>query len=257
MKSGLILVTLAVLLGGAFFAFPREQGAHNLLISQAIARPLGHGTAAAFLTIDNRGTPDRLLSVTSPVAQAALYTPAAQDGVPVPHGVGSLALDAAHITLDGLDDTVADGALVPVTLRFAQAGDVTTKLRLSDPAQIGHAQHHGLFGIGDICIVGDGEPAPAITLSVTETAEGYAVHVNTQEFTFSKDLAGLYHVPGVGHGHLFVGGMKLGRLYGPDAQIGALPSGEHEVRVTLNTNDHRAYVVGDVPVTASAVIVVD
>jgi len=43
-------------------------------------------------------------------------------------------------------------------------------------------------------------------------------------------------------------------MYTPEARIGALPPGDHRIEVTLNTNDHRAYVVGDVPVTASAVV---
>jgi len=51
--------------------------------------------------------------------------------------------------------------------------------------------------------------------------------------------------------------MKIGRLYTPEAYIGALPKGQHEIRVTLNTNDHRAYVVDEVPVTASMTIEVD
>ena len=61
----------------------------------------------------------------------------------------------------------------------------------------------------------------------------------------------------MGHGHIYVSGMKIGRLYQPEARIGTLPKGEHQVRLTLNTNDHRAYVVGDQPVTATATIVVD
>jgi hypothetical protein len=51
--------------------------------------------------------------------------------------------------------------------------------------------------------------------------------------------------------------MKLGRLFAPEYHIGPLPPGSHEIRVTLNTNDHRAYVVGDTPVTASTIITVD
>jgi hypothetical protein len=67
----------------------------------------------------------------------------------------------------------------------------------------------------------------------------------------------LYHVPGMGHGHIYVGGMKLDRLFKSEYLIGQLPPGRHEVRVTLNTNDHRAYVVDDVPVSASTFIMVD
>lgn len=256
MKSALILCAVLIALVGGYFWMPQGAPAQNLLISQATARPLGDAQAAAYLTIENRGAPDRLLSVSSPVADAALYSPADPKGVPVPTGTASLALDAAHITLSALQDA-AHGSLIPVTLTFARAGTLTTKLKLSDPTQEGTARQHGLFGIGDICVVGEGEPAPAITLSAASTPDGYMVTIHTQEFTFSEELAGLYHVPGMGHGHLYVGGMKLGRLYQDTAQIGALPPGTHEIRVTLNTNDHRAYVVNEDPVTASALIVVD
>ena len=68
---------------------------------------------------------------------------------------------------------------------------------------------------------------------------------------------GLNHSPGMGHGHLYLSGMKLGRMLKPEAHIGALPRGTHKVTVTLNTNDHRAYVIGDDPVSATVEIVVD
>ncbi len=187
--------------------------------------------------------------------EAKLYTPASDDlGLPIPTGHASLALDAAHVRLSG---DFEDGTLVPLTLTFARAGDVNLKARLSDPQAAGAAGEVGLFGLGDICRVGEGEPAPEISLSVQAEGDGWSVTIHARDFEFSEEMVGLYHVPGMGHGHLYVGGMKLGRLYAPTAQIGALPKGKHEVRVTLNTNDHRAYVVGDHPVTATAVIVVE
>jgi copper(I)-binding protein len=257
LTSALRLAAAMIVLGAVALVALRGGGAPgDMLLSGAVARPLGDGAAAGYVTIDNRGAPDRLLAVSSPVAEAALYSPADAGGVPVPTGTASLALDAAHITLLGLT-SAEHGSLIPVTLTFADAGLISTRLLLSDPAQEGTAQAHGLFGIGDICEVGEGEPAPAITLSVAREAEGYAVTVHTQEFTFSEDLTGLYHVPGMGHGHLYVGGMKIGRLYQDSARIGALPPGTHELRVTLNTNDHRAYVVDGQPVTASTTITVD
>lgn len=174
--------------------------------------------------------------------------------MPGPTGRVSLALDAAHVRLAG---EFAAGTLVPLTLVFARAGEVTLKARLSDPRTMGGAGEAGLFGSGGILRVGEGEPAPEISLSVAPEGDGWSVTVEARNFTFSQEMAGLHHVPGTGHGHLYVGGMKLGRLYGPNAHVGALPPGRHELRVTLNTNDHRAYVVGDEPVTVRAAIVVD
>ena len=257
MRAAIILLGLGLPAGLFWYGLGTNHEADHLLIIEAVASPLDEGGAAVFLTIDNRGAPDRLVSVESPVANASLYSPEDDIGPPVPTGVSSLAPDSAHIRLQGPSDRLRDGALIPLTLTFAEAATVTAKAKLTDPKARGDAEEVGLFGIGEICIVGDGEPAPSLALSVTEAGEGWQVMIETEDFAFSEDFVGLYHVPGMGHGHLYVGGMKLGRLYAAEAYIGALPKGQHEIRVTLNTNDHRAYVVGDAPVTATAMIEVD
>jgi copper(I)-binding protein len=254
LRAAIILLGLGLLAGAAWLSLGAKHDADHLLITEAVASPLDDGGAAAFLTIDNRGAPDRLIGVESPIAEANLYSPEADLGPPVPVGASSLAPDSAHIRLQGPSETFQDGALIPLTLIFAEAGPVTAKAKLSDPEARGDAEEVGLFGIGDICIVGDGEPAPSLALSVAEVGDGWRVLIETEDFTFSEEFAGLYHVPGMGHGHLYVGGMKMGRLYAAEAYIGALPKGQHEIRVTLNTNDHRAYVVDDAPVTAQATI---
>ncbi|MEM9431530.1 MAG: hypothetical protein AAGA32_18830 [Pseudomonadota bacterium] len=255
MKVAVLLAAIGSI-GVAMWAGFGNGGARHLLISDAVAQPMEDGTATATLTIENTGAPDRLIGARAAGHTVTLYSPEDPAGPPVPVGLSALALDAAHLRLSP-EAPLRDGSLVPVTLTFAEAGDVSLRVRLSDPAAAGRAAEVGLFGLGDICVVGDGEPAPAISLSVSEDAEGWMVRVEAQDFTFSRDLVGLYHVPGLGHGHVYVGGMKLSRLYQPEARIGPLPPGTHEVRVTLNTNDHRAYVVDDEPVTASATIVVD
>jgi len=250
--AGMILASVGLWLAGVV-----PSARHNFLIEQAVAKPTDDGSLAAFLTIDNQGPPDRLLSVNSNVADVALYSPAADNGPPLQTGISSLALDAAHIRISQPESPFDDGSLVPMTLTFENAGPVNVKVRLSDPVTQGDAPSSGLFGFGDICIVGDGEPAPQVSLDVVQNGDGWQVKINSEEFTFSKDLLDLYHVPGMGHGHIYVGGMKLGRLFTPEYDIGPLPKGRHEVRVTLNTNDHRAYVVDDEPVTAFAFIEVD
>lgn len=256
MKAAFVLAALVALCGVIWLA-GFGGAASKLLIENAVAQPVDDTHLGAFLSIDNQGAPDRLMAVTSPVAEVTLYSPASADGLPVPTGHSSLALDAAHISIRQPATPFAHGALVPLVLTFAKAGDVTVKARMSDPAQAGAAGEVGLFGMGDICVVGDGEPAPEISIDAVPDGVGWGVRIDARDFTFSKDLMGLYHVPGTGHGHIYVGGMKLGRLFAPEYHIGPLPAGTHEIRVTLNTNDHRAYVVGDTPVTASTIITVD
>lgn len=255
MKAGIfaLIVGLAVLTAWSVFA-PGGRGS-DLLISDAVITPLDTGEMALLARITNSGAPDRLIEADIGDVRAQLYDPAQAGRLPVPQGSVALALDGAHVRVPWFAST--DGALIPVELTFESAGKLRLKARLSDPKARGDAQEVGLFGLGDICRVGDGEPAPKLSLSVIPEGDGWRVNINADDFTFSEDLVGLYHVPGMGHGHLYVGGMKLGRLYSPTAYIGALPKGRHELRVTLNTNDHRAYVVDDTPVTAEAVIAVD
>lgn len=251
--SALLFAVLAVV-GWTLYTTSIDR--HNLLIYESFAKPLSDTETLILLQIDNQGQPDRLISVSSPIGSATLYSPVDPSGVPIPFGSASLAQDGAHIRLT-TDTPQQDGSLLPLTLTFATAGDVVVKARLSDPAKSGGASDAGLFGLGDICRVEDGEPAPQISIDVVPEGDGWKVTVTAQEFTFSKEHLGLFHIPGTGHGHLYVGGMKLGRMMSPTARIGGLPPGTHEVRVTLNTNDHRAYVVENQPVTAKALIKVD
>lgn len=258
MKATKAIMALAVIVAAASVFLQRGGEADHILLTEVSAAPLPDGDLGVFLKVENRGAPDRLISVTSPEADATIYSPEADAGPPMPSGQGpALAADGAHIRLSGLTGARDDGRLIPLTLVFETAGEVTTKARISDPKTTGAAEEVGLFGLGDICVVGEGEPAPEVSLSVAPDGDGWKISVNTDQFEFSEALTGLYHVPGMGHGHIYVGGMKIGRLYQPEARIGALPRGEHLVRLTLNTNDHRAYVVDDQPVTATATIVVD
>ena len=80
-------------------------------------------------------------------------------------------------------------------------------------------------------------------VSVAITAEpdadgGVDVSIVTEGFRFAPDLVDQAHTPGAGHGHIYVDGVKLGRVFEPEYRIEQLPAGEREIRVTLNTNDH-------------------
>ena len=261
MKAAKRLLAVAVVAGAVLAAVMllRPAGPGDILLSGATAAPIegAPGTVAVFVTIGNTGPADRLTGARSPDATGAeLVSPAAAEGLPIPAGSApELASDGAYLRLTGVEGGLEDGRLIPVTLEFERAGSLATKARIAEPQQAGRASAFGLLGLGDICIAGEGgEPAPAISLEVQPDDGGWTVQVLAEDFTFSEALAEGPHIPGTGHGHLYLGGLKLQRLYAPVARIGALPPGRHELRVTLNTNDHRAYVVDDAPVTATAVI---
>lgn len=258
MKAAKLLSLAVVLtLSGAavYLLFGRDTGP-AITLTDARAAPIAGvpGAVGVFLKIDNPGGPDTLTGASSARARSARI-----DGpwptLAIPAGsTPSLAPDGAFLRLDGVAGDLADGQLIPVTVMFDKAGPLSLQARLVAPRETGAAHDFGLFGLGDICLVGEGEPAPQIALTAGAAGGGWNVAVEAVDFTFEPDMADGPHIPGTGHGHLYLNGLKLQRLYGPEARIGALPAGRHEVTVTLNTNDHRAYVVDDLPVTASATI---
>ena len=259
----LLLVAVLAAIGVAgYFAFdPFEK---HMRISHVNAAPLEGGapdSLVVFLKIENGGGPDTLLSAKARDAtETILYNPESERGLPVPgNTTPSLAADGAHLVLRGVEGPIEDGRLFPVELTFEKAGTVTAKARLVAPVNQGDAGNYGIFGLGDICRVEEGEPAPEVSLRTEPKADGtgWRVLVDAMDFTFAEHLTGTDHIPGVGHGHLYVNGLKIGRLYENVMEFGALPKGTHTVRVSLNTNDHRAYVIGDTPVMAEATIVVN
>ena len=76
-------------------------------------------------------------------------------------------------------------------------------------------------------------------------------------FTFAPEKVNTTHVPGEGHAHLYVDGVKLRRVYGPWAHVEGLSSGMHEISVTLNANTHEEYAVDGQSITAAATVHVE
>lgn len=262
MHLRLILVLGATLLSGlAIFLLQRDAAPDIHLLNVSAVPVVGEPDAVRiFMSVDNDGPPDALVSVASPEAQTGqLYSPVGAASLPLPAGSSpSLATDGAHLILSGLSAPAAEGQLIPITVGFASGATLRTKARFAAPVEAGaaaHDDHDALFGIGDICQVGEGEPVPRLSLSVTGSQEeGYTVTIATQNLTMTEPVEGMGHMPGYGHGHLYLDGVKLQRLYTTTARIGALPPGEHLIRVTLNSNDHRAYVTDGQPITAEVAL---
>ncbi len=144
----LITFAVALLFATPVFAEP------GLTITDAYAvtaSPKAKSGAGYFTITNTTDTDDRLLSVTTPAAAVAkVHTTSvdangvmqmrdAEDGLPVPAG-GSLTLSRGgdHLMLMGLTGELKDGDLLPVTLTFEKAGQITVDLPLNpvdQPAQ--------------------------------------------------------------------------------------------------------------------------
>lgn len=98
--------------------------------------------------------------------------------------------------------------------------------------------------------------APEIsTLDVEpDSKSGWNIHFTTKNFKFAPEKAGKKHVVGEGHAHLYIDGEKITRLYSNNYYLGDLSEGEHEIKITLNTNDHKEYAVSGETVESTYII---
>jgi copper(I)-binding protein len=116
------------------------------------ATPPGARTAAAYLTITNTGTADRLLGGTTPLARALeVHTHVSEGGLLRMERLGELALPAGesvrlepgglHLMLVDVAAPLAAGARVALSLRFAVAGTLEIEVPVIDARASGPTAH--------------------------------------------------------------------------------------------------------------------
>lgn len=98
-------------------------------------------------------------------------------------------------------------------------------------------------------------------VSIAITAEpdahgGVDVQIAAEGFQFAPDSVDQPHTPGAGHAHIYVDGVKLGRVFESDYHIDPLSPGQHEIKVSLNTNDHSELVYDGSKVESTATVTV-
>ena len=95
----------------------------------------------------------------------------------------------------------------------------------------------------------------AVAISLAPDPLGGAnLTVTPQGFTLAPAKVNAPNVDGEGHPHLYVNGVRLGRIYSPHLHLGKLAPGMNEVRVTLNTNMHQEYAHNGQTIEAVATI---
>jgi hypothetical protein len=140
----------------------------------------------------------------------------------------------ARSPLASLVVTFVSGALIGAGLFWA-AGDLWSAPSSGGPADASKPHAHGML------MVDDWANPPTIDANIFKDPEsGWNLHVVTTNFIFNAAAAGHDNVEGEGHAHIYVNGDKLGRLYGDWYHIGGLSPGQHDVKVSLNANDHSA-----------------
>ena len=145
MKKQLSAVLIGLLLSSGVFAHDFKVG--DLKIAHPWARPTVQGQMAGggFLKVENTGkTADRLISGTTAASERLeLHTMAMEgdvmkmrqvEGIDIPAGATvELKPGSFHVMFMGLKAPMKLGDKVPVTLKFAKAGEVTVEMWVEQP----------------------------------------------------------------------------------------------------------------------------
>lgn len=97
-------------------------------------------------------------------------------------------------------------------------------------------------------------PQPSVThLIFPDVRGGYNIQILPVNFRFTPAAINRAPQHNEGHAHIYVNGVKVARVYSTWYHLSgaSLASGENEVRVTLNANDHSEWTVNGVPVSST------
>ncbi len=104
--------------------------------------------------------------------------------------------------------------------------------------------------------VPEGHAVPSVQIYVTQDLSStWLLEVETKNFAFTPKKIGA-NLPSYneGHAHLYINGKKINRLYGKYYNLGELEQGKNEIKVTLNSNNHKTLLYEGNPIEFSTVV---
>lgn len=106
------------------------------------------------------------------------------------------------------------------------------------PMTVSHTDMHMHGGID----ISSWPTVPTVAIQMhPDSMGGWNLEIMTTNFTFTPQNVNSAVVPNQGHAHLYIDGVKIARVYGNWFNIPAsilTTHGTHQVKVTLNANDH-------------------
>ena len=80
---------------------------------------------------------------------------------------------------------------------------------------------------------------------IEDPMSGWNVYLQVSNFRFAPEQASQPHREGEGHAHLYINGSKIARIYSNWFHIPELLKDRNEIKITLNSNDHQTFAIGD------------
>jgi hypothetical protein len=102
-----------------------------------------------------------------------------------------------------------------------------------------------------------GQPVPEITVNLyPDPVAGWNLQVQTANWEFAPAAVNTTSNLTEGHGHLYINGEKVTRIYSEWYHLPSLPPGEHVLTVGLNANGHEMLMHDGAPIEASVTVIV-
>ena len=99
-----------------------------------------------------------------------------------------------------------------------------------------HQDHHH-----KTMMIEEGQAVPNVDLVVYEDAlKGWNLEIKLDNFQFTPQNVNSDNQLNQGHGHLYINGEKVTRIYGNWYYLETLPPGSNEVKISLNANGHES-----------------
>jgi len=104
----------------------------------------------------------------------------------------------------------------------------------------------------------DDLPFPELALELQpDPASGHNLILTADGFEMTPEDTNQAAVPGTGHGHMFINGQNIGRLYAKRHHLIDLPKGEVTIHIYLGGNDHKVWVANGEPLFVERTFVVE
>ena len=167
--------------------------------------------------------------------------------------------EVGEIHLHGYNLTapVAPGAPGHLDFEAATAGAFGINFHIyaaGDGARAGNGDGGGMPHGDDAIAVA--APAAVAVSATPDGSGGLNVAIDAEGWRWAPERVNEAHRPGEGHGHIYVDGVKVNRVYGPNYHLAGLEPGERHIRVTLNANSHNGLTVDGQALAAALVVTV-